>query len=669
MILQPLPREAICAPGFWQFSPPILKRERPVVTREAREPGLPESELPVLWAALDAITNDDDGLDYDTWRDVIYGIHWGCGGSDEGLQRVEEWSSRCAKYVAGYAEEKVWNYADQHRAGGITAATVFKHAASCGWVNLATQGAVPDAADFQPVVRVSQGEVGQGGSTPDNAGPAPVERGTVPKAKHLCTDQANANRLVAAYGSRVLVAAGRWYVWDDARWKPDEADVYRYACRLSAIVKDEARNVLAKAKKAMESDGAASHMERAAGAAEALEKWSTRCESKGTIEAAIGLARKMLNVDVSVLDRDPWLLNCRNGVVDLRTGDLRPHDPADFITKITDIEFNPAAQCPTWERVLCEITCETDDAARPLVSEFLQRWFGYCATGLVREQAFVVHWGDGGNGKSLVLDTVARVLGDYAGTAAPGLVAGSDKSERHPTEIAALLGKRMVTAHETREGVTLREDFVKQATGDDKLTARYMREDFFEFSPTHKIQLLTNHKPTIRGQDAGIWRRVLLVPYQASFGDADAIAEGRARVLADKMLSEKVRAELPGVLAWVVRGAVEWARGGLKAPDRVREASAAYRGEQDRVRQFLLECCALDAGAAEPLTFGMGGLYPAYCGWCKEGGWHALARNRFLAEVLRVVPGSRTVEGYGKGDTGGRRKVLQVHGVRLLPEH
>lgn len=374
-------------------------------------------------------------------------------------------------------------------------------------------------------------------------------------------------------------------------------------------------------------------------------------------------------------------------MVDLRTGALRPHKASDFITKLAPVAYRPGPApggvegvggpgggvsvqvCEAWERAVAQIA---EDGS---VAAFLQRWFGYCATGLTREQVFVVHWGDGSNGKSTVLDTVARALGDYAGTAAPGLVAGGEK-DRHPTEIAALMGKRMVTAHETREGVQLREDFVKQATGGDRLVGRFMREDFFEFDPTHKLQLLTNSKPVVKGQDHGIWRRVRLVRYGVRFGSVEDVREGRAGAVRDLGLAAALGSgeALAGVLAWVVRGAVAWADGGLQAPRAVLEAGEAYRAEQDRVRQWALECCDTGEGAGlpltvwEPLTAGMGGLFPSYTGWCKESGYHALGRQRFLEELERAFPRIKTAKGNAPGESGGRRSVLRVCGIRLLPE-
>lgn len=654
------------SPAMWRDSPAVPLAPPPATVQAERPQAvgnLSEAELAHVWSALDAIPNAGTQIPYDEWRDIGFALHWATGGSAEGLERAEAWSARSAKHVPGYLQAKVWEFADRNAGTRdtvvITSARLFNIAERYGWRH--PERNYPDAADFTPLPAVEvrapapppDGEAAAGGDP--FARPAGERRG-VPAAKHLTTDQANAGRIVATYGTRVLVAADRWHVWDGARWAADEAGVYRYACHLSAIVKDEA--------KAWESKNQ--------DVAQALKKWGARCEMKGTIEAAVGLARKMLTVDVETLDADPWLFNVRNGVVDLRTGRLGKHDPALMMTKMANADYLglDAPSSGVWERTVLEIV-----GGDQRVADFLRRWFGYCCTGLTQEQVFVVHWGDGANGKSTVLDTVTRVLGDYAATAAPGLMAaGRAGGDRHPTEIAMLCGRRMVTAHETADGVHLREDFVKQATGSDRLQGRYMRQDFFEFTPTHKLQLLTNSKPTVRGQDHGIWRRVRLVPYTQRFGTAEDVAAKRATRVRDTGISEALGTEqvLSEVLAWLVRGAVEWHAGGLQEPSLVVEASEAYRVEQDRVLQFLRECCELDLTGdkdwSEPLTQGMGGLYPAYVSWVKDTGGHPLSRQKFMAELQRAHPRAETFDAWGKNDTGARRRVIRVRGLRLLAE-
>lgn len=665
MILVDLPRDAVLRPGWWAVSPGVPRRERPTTSPASAE-GLGPIEPGTWREALDALPNTGaSSLGYEQWAACVFAIHHETGGSAEGLALAQEWSSRSEKHDPAFLENRVWPYVKV--GGGITGRTIMSLAAkTAGWEG-PERRLDPGAFDVVDAGVESGGRRAAGAAE----APTPPERRGVPAAQHLCTDQANAERLVKAYGSRVLVAAGRWHVWDGRRWKADEGDVYRFACRLSDMIKEEARGVVAKAVAL----GDLEKRKEAEKTAEALVKWSVRSEMRATIEAAVGLARKMLTVEVEWLDADPWLLNCLNGVVDLRTGEVREHRASDLMTRLVEVEYRPGAdEGPggrEWERVVAEI-CGGDEG---LVG-FLRRWFGYCLTGLTWEQVFVIHWGDGGNGKSLVLELMARTMGDYCGIAAPSLVAGKgDAGDRHPTEVAALRGRRMVTAHETGEGAVLREDFVKRATGDEMMTARFMREDFFEFKPTHKLQLLTNPKPVVKGQDRGIWRRVLLVPYGVTFGSAEDVAAGRAHRVKDMGLLGRLSEveALQGILAWRVRGAIEWARDGLRPPDAVREASARYQAESDRVRQWAVECCEFGGGTGgdswfEPLTLGLSGVYPCYTSWCRDAGYHPLGRGRFLEELTRSFPILRVEEGYGRGESGNRRKITRVVGLRMLPE-
>ena len=674
LALVPQPRDAALS-VIWRISPSVPVLQRPV--RPPRPAGGVVGHADLV-ALLTAIPNAGDReLDYDTWRNVVFAIHHETGGSDDGLQLAHELSARASKYEPGFLDERVWPHIRSDRGDVVGLGTLKRIAAGFGWQELPPSGDVFDdvsAGDDRPPLPPQAGIAKVNGvhapdllPRPAAPVPAPVKRRGIPEAQHLCTDQANANRLVNAFGRQVFVAAGRWHVWDGRRWLADEADVYRYGCRLSDLIKDEA--VALKARASLLD---AAEQAKAAKIAEALMKWAVRSEMKATIESAIGLARKMLTIESDQLDRDPYSLNVANGIVDLRTGVLRPHNPDEMLTKLVPVRYVPEATAPTWDRVLREITREdsrgSEGKGAAPVASFLQRWFGYCLTGAVVEQVFVVHWGTGSNGKSTVLGLMAETLGDYAGTAAPGLMAAS-KNERHPTEIASLMGKRMVTAHESAENVVLREDFIKQATGDDRLEARWMRGDFFGFSPTHKLQLLTNHKPQVKGTDPGIWRRVLLVPYGAAFGTAEQVAAGTHTGVRDLGMVDRLRGELEGILAWRVRGAVEWASGvGLAPPAAVRAASDAYRGEQDRVGQFVGECCERGVEFMEPLTDAMGGLYPAYVSWCKDGGIFALSKSRFADEVLRVVGAGETVSRLSSAENGRRRKLTYVPGLRLLPE-
>lgn len=485
-----------------------------------------------------------------------------------------------------------------------------------------------------------------------------ITRKGIPEAKHLSTDQANAGRIVARYGKRLIVVAGQWYAWSGMRWEKDDGEVYRYACKLSQLIHAEADGW--RAKKA----AAAEESERNGKIADALTKWAQKSEMKSAIEAAVGLAKKMLTVNENQIDRNPWLLNCLNGVVDLRTGVIKAHDPDDFITKLVPLEYDPKARSTAWDTTIARVTLEEEMTTRPL-ARFLQRWFGYCATGSTREQAFVVHYGQGSNGKSTILDTVAEVMGDYAATGAPGLLVGNGR-DRHPTEIADLFGRRMVTSHETGEGGHLKEDMVKQLTGSDKVKARFMRADFFEFDPTHKLQLLTNYKPIIKGQDNGIWRRVLLMPYMARFASSEEVASGRAHFVKDTRIAERLKGEIQGVLTWVVEGARIWFQDGLQAPDAVLAASKDYQAEQDRVGQFVGECCEMGRDFETALTGDYVGIYDTYRAWCGEGGFMALSKMRLVQELERLVPYFAKTTKKQSVSAGKRKDVVMLVGLRVL---
>jgi putative DNA primase/helicase len=465
----------------------------------------------------------------------------------------------------------------------------------------------------------------------------------IPKAQHRCTDQANAERLQQQYGDKLIACAGTFYAWDGKRWKADDALPTRFACELSRLVRDEAKTVRLRMAQVQASPQVADYLahprkNEAHGAelfeleqlADALDKWSRDCEMKAKQDAALGLLKKLLAVDVEELDADEWLLNCENGTIDLRTGQLREHRAADFITKLAPVTYDCAAQAPRFHRFLREIFA--DDV--PLV-DFLARWFGYAATGSVREEKLVFHWGQGRNGKTTLIETVESVLGDYATTAPPGILTAKNADERHPAEIADLHGRRMVTASESEDGAKLREAFIKQTTGGDRLKGRRLYGQLFQFRPTHKLQLLTNHKPEIRGTEFAIWSRILLVPYLQKFGTPEQIAVGEATRLGDPMLKETLKGELAGVLAWIVEGARQWNASGLRPPAVVMEASNEYRGEQDRIGEFIHECCRVDINAWVAVAT----LYRSYQTWCNDAGIHPLSRRRFMNEIGRSVPG------------------------------
>jgi putative DNA primase/helicase len=307
------------------------------------------------------------------------------------------------------------------------------------------------------------------------------------------------------------------------------------------------------------------------------------------------------------MDRDPWLLNCLNGTIDLRTGKLRPHRREDQITALAPVEFRPHAPCPGWITFLDRIF----DHNAELIG-FVNRLLGIALTGDITEQVLPILYGNGANGKTTLLTAMLEILGDdYAMMAPPGLLV-MRHGEPHPTERALLHGKRLVVDMESAEGARLNEAWVKQLTGSDQIMARRMREDFWKFSPTHKIIMGTNHKPEIRETKNAIWRRVKLVPFTVSIPEEEQVRD----------LPKQLRAEYPGILAWAVRGCLDWLKSGLKPPQEVVEATAEYRAEQDALAEFLAEECFIEPQRSAKAT-------PLYDRYRRRMGDDALTQRAF----------------------------------------
>jgi putative DNA primase/helicase len=426
-----------------------------------------------------------------------------------------------------------------------------------------------------------------------------VKSGHNPTSSINLTDLGNAMRLVARDGEdlRYVYAWNRFLVWDGRRFRLDES---------GEVERRAKETVRAMYHEADPGHGGALDKE--------LAKHALKSEARGRIEAMIALAQSEQGIPIipDQLDRDPWLLNTKNGTVDLRTGDLRSHQHEDLITKLAGTEFHRDAEAPTWKACL-----ERWLPSQPL-RKFVQRVAGYALTGDVSEQVLLFLYGVGANGKSTFINALLEMLGDYGMQSAPDLL--TIKGNSHPTELADLMGARFVATVEVEEGKRLAESLVKQMTGGDRIKARFMRQDFFEFEPTHKVFLAANHKPVVRGTDHAIWRRIKLVPFEVTIP-----AEDR-----DPQLAEKLRAELPGILAWAVRGCLEWQAEGLGEPEEVRSATETYRAEMDVIAAFIDECCVVRDGAFATAS----ALYQAYTDWCEGAGERRESQRRF-GERLR----------------------------------
>ena len=340
-----------------------------------------------------------------------------------------------------------------------------------------------------------------------------------------------------------------------------------------------------------------------------LMKWASRSGQKERVRAMVDLAKPDLAIRTESLDLAPWLFNCQNGTIDLRNGNLLPHQRDDLLTKISPIKYDPDAIAPTWQNFLDQIF-----ASNKTIESYVQRFLGYSLTGMVSEQALAFLHGEGANGKTTFVNAIRDFFGDYAQEAAPDMLL-EKRFSGIPNDLARLRGARFVSVTETSDGRRFDEGIIKRLTGGDRITARFLKAEYFEFEPSHKLWLISNHKPIIKGQDFAIWRRIKLIPFEVIFADHEQ----------DKSLPDKLKEELPGILAWAVRGCLDWQQVGLNEPDEVKIATGCYKSEMDVVQRFIDECCTVE----QRLSVMANGLYMTYQEWSEKAGEENMTMQAF----------------------------------------
>ncbi len=431
------------------------------------------------------------------------------------------------------------------------------------------------------------------------------------------TDVGNAERFAEQHGADVRYCHqwNKWLVWDGRRWAVDNSGEVMRRAKLTA------RSIYIEASKIEDEDQR-----------EAMGKWAVASERRERLTAMIALAQseKPIPIAVESLDAEAWLLNCDNGTVDLRTGELREHRREDRLTKLCSVEYptEPGIDPELWLAFLNRIF----DGNAKLIG-FLQRLVGLALVGEVIEHILAIFYGVGANGKSVAIETVCGMLGsDYSMNAPPGLLMAT-KNDRHPTELADLHGKRFVAAVETADGGRLSEALVKELTGGDSIRARRMREDFWQFRPSHSVVLATNHRPIIRGTDHGIWRRIKLVPFVVTIPDHKQ----------DKQLTTKLRGEWPAILRWAVAGCLDWQRNGLQAPDEVSDATSGYRADMDVLGEFIEDCCITGPNCEVRAS----DLYHRYRRWADARGEFVETQTKFGGRIAeRGFEKKRAVSGH-----------------------
>jgi putative DNA primase/helicase len=400
------------------------------------------------------------------------------------------------------------------------------------------------------------------------------------------TDLGLSERLVSEHGGdlRFVPGGGGWHAWDGVRWRRDTSgEVMRRAKMTVRAMEAEAA--------ALEDDSARKR----------LLAFALRSEAEARLRAAISLAESDEDViaEPDELDASPLLLNAENGVLHLESGDLLAHDRALLLTKLAPAEYDPSAEAPRWQAFLERIFA----GDRDLIG-FIQRAVGYSLTGLTREQVVFILYGSGANGKTTFVEAIRALLGDYAQqTPAETFL---ERRDTIPSDIARLRASRFVAAVETPEGRRLNETMVKRLVGGDTVTARFLRQEWFEFVPRFKAWIATNHRPVIRGTDEAIWRRIRLVPFTVTIPEKERDPELRVKLLG----------ELPGILRWAVEGCGDYLRDGLGEAEPVKAATAAYRSDSDLVGSFIEELCVVRPDVKAKA----GDLYAAFVAWCEQAG-------------------------------------------------
>jgi len=386
-----------------------------------------------------------------------------------------------------------------------------------------------------------------------------------------------------------------FYLLEEGVWRKDERQQVRtHAQAVADLVRELARVASSEATR----EGALDADKKRAGR---LNAYAKHVQTTRGLDSLVRELQAVQGVPASIADFDkhPDLLACRNGVVNLRTGALQPHDPALLLTRRVELDYRPEARAPRWEAFLSEIF-----PAYPELPDYMRRLIGYGITGHTAEQCFAVLWGKGANGKSVLLDTLTEIFREQTVTT-PFSTFEERGGGGIPNDLAALKGARLVMASEGEQGRRMAEAVLKRVTGRDMISARFMRKEFFEFRPTFLLLLATNNKPEFRGQDEGLWRRVKFLPFERFFAPAER----------DHRLGDKLLGEAEGILAWAVRGAREWYASGLQDPAIVRSSTKEYRETSDALAGFLPGVFIHDEGAGR-----LDGkvLFDAYLEWAQE---------------------------------------------------
>lgn len=433
------------------------------------------------------------------------------------------------------------------------------------------------------------------------------------------TDSGNARRFAGfAGGNFRFTKAHGWLSWDGKRWKPDDTGAARQAG------KNLARHLLAAGVEIEDQLRRERFMKNALG-----------LENKTKLDAMVELAKSEPPIVAGAdgFDRDPWLFNVQNGTIDLRTGKLRPHSRDDMITKISPVEFQEGAACLRFKEFLNEIFDDNIELCR-----YLQRLYGYFLTGSTKEHLFPISQGSGGNGKSVMANVMRMVWGDYCMTTPASTFLNSRFGGAIRNDLARLGGSRLVFASESQADATLDEALIKEITGGEPITVRYLHKEFFTFVPQFKFVLSTNHRPVVRGTDYALWRRLVLIPYNRTFLKDEQ----------DKDLLCKLEKERAGILQWIIRGCLKWQEHGLGESKTVLMAVDTYKSDSDTLGDFIGEYL-IEKPEGKAMT---NKIYHEYKAWADRSGLTHMSQKgvaNALQERGFIRGGGMGARGYFKG--------------------
>lgn len=550
------------------------------VTDTPRVPGVPQADIARLRPAVMLIPNTL-ATDWHAWNDLGLLIHRATGGSDDGLELWIDWSMQSARYVAGECQAR-WLHFHDHGYDRAGAGTIFYRARSHGW-NGPPMPEPPSVAPEKPSEEEELPDQGLAAIIPELEGFELSEDGIALAFAALHKDQLRYDHTRKS-----------WFRWTGTVWRVERTQLaYSWARQLCRRLKREA-DPDARGLAALSKANTAAAVERNAASDETF------------------------SVTSDIWDRDPFLLNTPAGTVDLTTGIVRPARQADSMAKQTAVAPADTADCPLWTAFLDQAT-----GGDKAVILFLQQWCGYCLTGSTREHSLMFIFGEGGNGKSVFLNTVAGIMGDYAMTAGMEVFTAS-KHDRHPQELARLQGARMVTASETEHGKAWAETRINQLTGGDPITARLMHQNDFTFRPEFKLFVIGNNKPSLKNVNDAARRRFNLLNFQ------------HRPAKEDRHLEEKLRAEWPGILRWMLQGCIYWQKAGLHRPEAVTITTAEYFDAQDFFARWLAECCDLNpTKSTKPSR-----LLLSFNQWCQANG-EPTQDNRGLRGMIERTRGLR----------------------------